>query len=242
MEKLTEKIEYYLIDFPEKHPEEANELKKAKTEDNWIYPFSQVEMDLAALLATGTITFEQYLELKADYEKRNRFLFTYEMSGPRTFGETWAQQYLQAIVPELQKPSQALDPNYSGEYDLWCDDIRIEVKASRAVKRKSGGKLIEKALNTQSDDGFDMNFQQIKPACCEVFVWMGVWRDEIRYWVLSSSEVVSNKYYSQGQHRGNQGEGQLWIKDTNITDFDKYLVRQEDLLDAIREKGTSAEH
>lgn len=97
MEKLTEKIEYYLVDFPEKHPEEANELEKAKTNDNWIYPFSQVEMDLAALLATGTITFEQYLEMKSGYEKRNRFLFTYEMSGPRTFGETWAQQYLQAL-------------------------------------------------------------------------------------------------------------------------------------------------
>ena len=66
-----------------------------------------------------------------------------------------------------------------------------------------------------------MNFQQIKPACCDVFVWIAVWRDVIRYWVLSSDEVKSNRYYSSGQHRGNVGEGQLWLKDTNIDDFDE---------------------
>lgn len=58
---------------------------------------------------------------------------------------------------------------------------------------------------------FDMNFQQIKPNCCDIFVWIAVWRDKIRYWVLTNEEVKNNKYYSHGQHRGNTGEGQLWI-------------------------------
>lgn len=37
-----------------------------------------------------------------------------------------------------------------------------------------------------------MNFQQVKPRCCDVFVWIAVWRDVIRYWVLSSNEVETS--------------------------------------------------
>ena len=82
-----------------------------------------------------------------------------------------------------------------------------------------------------------MNFQQIKPACCDVFVWIAVWRDKIRYFVLSSDEVASNKYYSQGQHRGNVGEGQLWLKENNINEFKCYEVGVREILNKIREKG-----
>ena len=82
-----------------------------------------------------------------------------------------------------------------------------------------------------------MNFQQIKLMCCDVFVWIAGWRDKIRYWVLSSEEVANNKYYSVGQHRGNVGEGQLWLKDTNIQDFDEYEVSVRDILSAIERKA-----
>ena len=140
------------------------------------------------------------------------------------------------LVPALQKPSTDLDKNYSGQYDFWYNGIRIEVKASRAVRRESGGTLIEKALASDSPYGFDMNFQQLKPACCDVFVWIGVWRDVIRYWVLSSAEVENNPYYSKGQHRGNKGEGQLWLKETNIDDFAEYEVNAHELLHKIVEK------
>ena len=134
-------------------------------------------------------------------------------------------------------PSTAYDKNYSGQYDFWYEGIKIEVKASRAVKRKSGDSLIIKALSSDSTAGFDMNFQQIKPACCDVFVWIAVWRDKIRYWVLSSDEVAQNKYYSVGQHRGNVGEGQLWLKDTNIDEFNEYEVGVRDILTKIIEKA-----
>ena len=82
-----------------------------------------------------------------------------------------------------------------------------------------------------------MNFQQLKPSCCDVFVWIGVWRDIIRYWVLSSEDVLENPYFSHGQHRGNQGEGQLWIKNTNINDFCDYEVCMRDVFNAIINKG-----
>lgn len=202
-----------------------------------VYPFNKFEYILSHLIGTKTITLQQYLDIRNRYLERNKYLYVFEITAPRTFGETWAQRHLNEVVPELQRPSTFYDPGYSGQYDFWYNGIRIEVKASRAVRRKSGDSLIIKALSSDSTDGFDMNFQQMKPACCDVFVWIAVWRDIIRYWVLSSNEVKSNRYYSSGQHRGNKGEGQLWLKDTNIHEFDKYEVGVRDILVKIIEKS-----
>jgi hypothetical protein len=79
-----------------------------------------------------------------------------------------------------------------------------------------------------------MNFQQIKPRYCDVFVWVAAWRDIIKYWVLPSFAVETNRYYSSGQHWGNVGEGQLHLKRDNINDFDMYLVRPDEWENAIR--------
>lgn len=204
-----------------------------------VYPFNKFEYIISHLISFNVITLQDYLDIRNSYLERNKYLYLFEITAPRTFGETWAQQHLNEIVPELKRPSAKYDPNYSGQYDFWYNNIRIEVKASRAVKRKSGEPLIIKALSSDSKSGFDMNFQQIKPACCDVFVWIAVWRDAIRYWVLSSDEVVTNKYYSTGQHRGNVGEGQLWIKETNIKEFDKYESNVRNILEKIIEKSKS---
>lgn len=202
-----------------------------------VYPFNKFEYIISHLIGTDTITLQQYLDLRNRYLERNKYLYVFEITAPRTFGETWAQRHLNEVVPELQRPSTSYDPDYSGQYDFWYKGIKIEVKASRAVRRKSGDSLIIKALSSDSKYGFDMNFQQIKPACCDVFVWIAVWRDVIRYWVLSSDEVKNNHYYSSGQHRGNVGEGQLWLKDTNIDDFAEYEVSVRDILSKIIEKS-----
>ena len=68
-----------------------------------------------------------------------------------------------------------------------------------------------------------------------MFVWIGVWRDTIKYWVLSSDEVAKSKYYSTGQHRGNVGEGQLHVNRENIQDFSDFLTASDTLKDAIIE-------
>lgn len=202
-----------------------------------VYPFNKFEYVISHLIATNTINLQQYIDIRNEYLERNKYLYIFEITAPRTFGENWAQRHLNEVVPELQRPSTKLDPSYSGEYDFWLDGIKIEVKASRAVKRSSGESLIIKALSSTSKEGFDMNFQQIKPKCSDVFVWIGVWRDVIRYWVLSNKEVESNPYYSIGQHRGNKGEGQLWLKDTNIKEFNKYEASVHNILNKILEKA-----
>lgn len=202
-----------------------------------VYPFNRFEYVISHLIAQGVLALEDYLDIRNDYLNRNKYLYLFEITAPRTFGETWAQRHLNEVVPELERPTAKKDSAYSGQYDFWYDGIRIELKASRAVDRKSGGTLIMKALASDSKKGFDMNFQQIKPKCCDVFVWIGVWRDNIRYWVLSSDEVANNKYYSHGQHLGNVGEGQLWLKDTNIDYFKQYEVKVPELLNKIKEKA-----
>ncbi len=198
-----------------------------------VYPFNEYEYIISHLLAMSVLSLDDYLELRDEYTSRNLYLYIFEISAPRTFGESWAQGHLKELVPTLEKPSKRIDPDYSGQYDFYMDGIRIEVKASRVVDANSDAPLYVKALSSDSTKEFWMNFQQIKPRFCDVFVWIAVWRDVIRYWVLSSKEIESNRYYSQGQHRGNIGEGQLHIKHDNIEEFENYRVQPNKLEGAI---------
>lgn len=165
------------------------------------------------------------------------------ISSTQELRERWSIILLKELFPDLKMPTKKNDPNYSGEYDFWLDwldehkkshGIRIEVKTSRAVDfKKPDEPLYIKALASGSKRPFDMNFQQIKIRCSEVFVWVAVWRDEIRFWVLNSKEVEKNKYYSKGQHRGNVGEGQLHLNRENISEFNKDKVKSTEIKAAI---------
>lgn len=86
-----------------------------------VYPFNQYEYILSALLGADKLTFDDYLELRDAYISRNRFLYLFEISAPRGFGEAWAQGHLSELIPELVRPSKKLDRSYSGEYDFFLD-------------------------------------------------------------------------------------------------------------------------
>ncbi len=230
MEKLKQELEQLIKTLPNE------EALRAKLESLVsVYPFNDYEYMISALLGADKLTFEDYLELRDSYISRNRFLYIFEISAPTGFGKTWAEGHLSELVPDMQKPSKKLDKKYSGEYDFLLDDIRIEVKASRAVDSDDSGPLYEKALTSDSPKNFLMNFQQMKPGCCDVFIWVGVWRDKIRYWVLSSKEVSTHRHYQDKHHRGNTGEGQLHVKRDNMKEFAKYESRSNELLKAIRD-------
>lgn len=201
-----------------------------------VYPFNQYEFIIANLMGLNRITLDDYYALRDDYIERNMFLYIFEISAPRGFGEVWAHGHLKELVPSLQKPSKSLDPDYSGQYDFVMDDvIKIEVKASRAVDFESSEPLYVKALSSDSQKRFDMNFQQIKTYCCDVFIWVAVWRNEIKYWVLSSYEVEHDAKYYTGQHRGNEREGQLHVNEKNIAQFERYRIASDQLKTAIRD-------
>lgn len=215
--------------------EDSNEIFDRLQNLISVYPFNEYEFMISTLLGREKLSLDDYYILRDEYIARNMYLYIFEISAPRGFGETWAQGHLKELVPELEKPTKKKDSNYSGQYDFYLDDeITIEVKASRAVDFDERAPLYVKALASDSDRPFDMNFQQVKPDCCSVFIWVGVWRDKIRYWVLTSEEVRGSRYYSKGQHRGNVGEGQLHLRHDNIDEFRKYEVVGRDLLAAIR--------
>lgn len=230
METLQQELDRLLGTLPD-----ADEIRSRLDTLVSVYPFNEYEYLISHLLAKDTLTLDQYLELRDNYIPRNMYLYIFEVSAPRGFGEAWAQGHLKELVPEVLKSTKKLDPNYSGQYDFLLDGkIRIEVKASRAVDASMEAPLYVKALASDSTKPYWMNFQQIKPACCDVFVWIAVWRDVIKYWVLSSKEVETSPYYSKGRHRGNVGEGQLHVKPENIRAFDVFQVQPNKLAEAIR--------
>jgi hypothetical protein len=235
MEKLKEKLDKMIDNLSS---EKSKELRNRLDNLMSVYPFNEYEYIISNMLGLEKITLDNYFEIRDEYIARNMYLHIYEIAGPRTFGEQWGQCHIKELVPDLEKPTKKLDPDYSGQYDFWLHDnhehkITIEVKASRAVDAKSREALPVKALSQDSELPFDMNFQQIKPKCADVFIWIGVWRDVIKYWVLASKEVEMNKYYSKGQHRGNKGEGQLHIKHDNMKDFTQFQIESNKLREAI---------
>lgn len=215
---------------------DLEEVLQMLEDDQSIFPFNEYEHLICNLIERGGLTYEQYIDIRTEYISANPNLWVFEISAPRGFGEKFAQTYVQGKCSKLKSPNKKLDPNYSGDYDLWLDGIRIEVKASRAVDSDSEEPLYMKALSRKTDKNFLMNFQQLKPQCCDVFIWVAVYRDQIVLWVMSSKEVLENPSYSKGQHRGNKGnEGQLHIRQDNVAQLEKYELQGDNLEQAIRD-------
>ncbi len=207
-------------------------------QDKAVFPFNKYEYLICTLIAKGGISYDRYIEIRTEYINKNPNLGIFEISAPRDFGENFAQNYVQKKCRKLERPSKELDRNYTGQYDLWLDGITIEVKASRAVDRDSNSKepLYMKALSRHTKKRLLMNFQQLKPQCCDVFIWVAVFRDEIVLWVMNSDEVLNHPLYSEGQHRGNKGnEGQLHVKNDNIDQLHQFELKDDDIEKAIRD-------
>ncbi len=160
-----------------------------------VFPFNEYEYILTFLVDRRVITFGDYEELRDNYVSANRYLDLFGLA-PRIFGGVWGEEHLKDLDHRFRKPNRSLDPDYEGQYDLWLDGIRVEVKASRATHTKKRGNLASKALRYGSDDPFWMNFQQLKLDICEVFVFIGVWVNRIIYWVMSNEEVKTNRFLS----------------------------------------------
>jgi hypothetical protein len=95
--------------------------------------------------------------------------------------------------------------------------------------------LKAKAIHRGSNEPFWMNFQQIKPDAAQVFIFIGVWPDNIVYWVLAREEIRKNQHLSH-QHRGGI-EYQIGITDKNISEFDRYKTEPTDLAETVIRKG-----
>ncbi len=215
----------------------STELKKELDEKLKLsveaYPFNEYEFRLNFLQEHKIVQFAEYERIRQKYILSNKFLELYGLS-PRVFGQIWGETHIREIDLRFKKASKSLDVNYSGQYDLWLEGKRIEVKACRAIDKKIRGSLISKALEFESTKTFWMNFQQLKFDICDFFIFIGVWTDVIKYWVLTNEEVKSNPYISH-QHRGGV-EFQIGITEKNIFEFDKYLLKPTKIVDYILSK------
>jgi hypothetical protein len=182
----------------------------------------------------SAITFKEYERLRHTYVSAHKYLNLYGLA-PRIFGQIWGEQHLRDLDSRFVTADRIVDPEHQGQYDLWIQGVRVEVKAARAIDTKKRGDLVSKALRTDSNRPFWMNFQQLKLDICDVFVFIGVWVDAIRYWVLSNAEVKNSPYRSH-QHRGGV-EYQIGITDRNIEEFTEYLVRPENIADEVIARG-----
>jgi hypothetical protein len=198
------------------------------------FPFNEYEFILMFLRDKGILTFEDYELLRTNYVSANKYLNLFELA-PRIFGQIWGEEHIRDLDGRFRKASKQLDPNYDGDYDLWIDGVKVELKACRAYDEKKSGSLVSKALRYDSGRPFWMNFQQLKPEICDVLIFVGVWTDRIMYWVLDSTEARNSPYISH-QHRGGV-EYQIGITERNIKNFDRFSVESSQVGNKVVEKG-----
>lgn len=231
--------------------EGSNHIMETIRNEKSVFPFSVEGRTMAYLLSSGIIDFEKYLQMNRDYCKRNQYLELFEMA-PRTFGETWGEQHIRSLFPQFIKATKenlsALYSGFDGEFDLWYDGIRIEVKACRANNTNTKGSLASRAYlhREATASGFKYHYQQLKPSCCDIFIWIGVCRDDLIYWVLTSEELKkTGKLGSQhrNENTGVEGvqvfEGQVFMTEEELKPF---FVNEKDILSVVKRKANQAKH
>jgi hypothetical protein len=200
-----------------------------------VFPFNEYEYLLIFLVDRDVISFQEYEKLRENYVSTNRYLDLFGLA-PRVFGQVWGEKHIMDLDPRVLKADKSLDSEYEGQYDLWLDGVRIEVKAARAINTKKRGDVVAKALRYESTEPFWMNFQQLKLDICDLFVFIGVWVDQIVYWVLSNDDVKGSNFLSH-QHRGGV-EYQIGITQRNLTEFEQFRVEAADVAEKAIEKGS----
>lgn len=223
-----------------------NEILDKIVKSKEIYPFSQEEQMISFLLSNHYLNYEEHENLYNKYLERNKYLDLFDMA-PRTFGETWGEKHILSLFPQFEKATKEnmrnLYPNFDGEFDLWYDGIRIEVKACRANNSNGGGGLSGRAYMHQEANlsGFKYHYQQLKPSCCDVFIWIGTCRDELIYWVLTSEELKNTGKLGSQHRNENTGmdgidvfEGQVFMTEDELKPF---LVDEKNVFNVVISKG-----
>ena len=195
--------------------------------------YKKYEQLLSVLRDEKVLSLAQYEVLRKNYLVLNKYLMLYEI-GSRIFGEIWAIQQLKSLDKRFKVPNQASDSAYYGQYDLMFEGIKLGTKACRAVDNQKEGNRLAKALHYDSGKPFEMNFRQLRVESCEVLVLIGVWIDQLVYWVFSYNEIQGNKYFYQ--NKGKFEESLLVITDKNLSDFDRYRVAELQVMDVVLKK------
>jgi len=129
-------------------------------------------------------------------------------------------------------------------YDRKLKNEKCEIKVSRAFEKAISiteenicevmmqdnlSKMIKDQNKTKQK--WDCNIQQIKLKCFDI-LWYGIFFEDMIYiFEILSEDIIKdpNIQYSNKQHRGNTGEGQFHLKNSNIEyHINKYLHTKMD--------------
>jgi hypothetical protein len=235
--KMTEKeFKDYLGELKSELNGQSDEVKEKKLKAlTAVLIVKDYEQVISVLKADDVLSAQQYEMLKKNYMVSNKYLMFYGI-GSRIFGEIWAIQQLKSLDSRFKVPDTTLDPLYCGEYDLLFEGAKIGAKACRAVNVNEEGDRFAKAMHYDTAKFFAMHFRQLRIESCEFLVLIGVWMDQLVYWVLPYKEIKDNKYFVQ--YKGEIEEGLLVINDKNISDFEKFRVAESKVVDVILSKKT----
>ena len=164
---------------------------------------------------------------------------------PRSFGEKFGEWLIFKVEPSLK---ERIDPSH----DSMLNDEKCEIKLSRAISNAlnklsfTDRLLLEQSsefVNSDDDDKFDCNIQQVKPKYFDIIIY-GVFFNDIIYLFKTTSDIILNDKnigYVDKQHRGNVGEGQFHIKRNNvqyhIANFLYKTLSWDDLLEIIEKNS-----
>ena len=109
MEKLTKELDSFIEKLADSSTFK-DDLENLKS----VFPFSKYEYIISSILSKRILTFEQYIEMRDSYINRNLFLYVFEISAPRGFGDTWAFSHLLSIEPDFKRPTKKIDSSYRG--------------------------------------------------------------------------------------------------------------------------------
>ena len=154
----------------------------------------------------------------------------------RKFGDV-GEILMNKIIKELEKSDDL-------SYDKKLGNEKVEIKVSRAFRRAdpitesnvckilmqdNSSRLIKN--DSKQLEKWDCNIQQVKPNCFDMLLYGVFFKDMIYLFKIPSHKISedSNIQYSNKHHRGNTGEGQFHLKNSNIQHhIDNYLYTKID--------------
>lgn len=144
----------------------------------------------------------------------------------------------------MTKMIKGLEKSDDLSYDKKLKNKKVEIKVSRAftkadpiteenicevLMQDNSVRLIED--KNKLEQRWDCNIQQVKTDCFDI-LYYGIFFKDMIYVFKIPSETISkdpNIQYSDKQHRGNRGEGQFHLKNSNIQyHINKYLYAKMD--------------
>ena len=155
-------------------------------------------------------------------------LYEYQTRG---FGE-WCENHVINLSRNFVDP-HSVDEKYDGsEYDVAYVNgnrfARVEIKGSRARKINSDSYSLKDKMANPNDE-YEIEFLQIKPYCADIFIFVIVWKNYIKYYAMLSKDVENLRGYSPFQHRGNKSEGQVHFTNKTIKELEPYEFNPDEI-------------